>query len=391
MLILFVLAHWGHHLLSSIVTPLLPFIGPALSLDVAQSGWLVSAFTIAYGISQLPAGWLADRIGQRLLLALGISGVALCGVLMGLAPNYLSMLIILVFMGLLGGGYHPTSAPLITGLVEPNRRGWVLGIHQIGGTAANLTAPLLAAAIAGYLGWRSAFIIPGVVVIILGIVLYLLINDTQVQKSTGTRKSPVKNETAETRGSLSRVIAYTTIGTAGQVFIISTISFISLFMVDKFKVSAFWAALLLAVVYLGGTASGPLGGYFSDRIGAPKMLIAAGFMTGPVIFLLNVVPSVTISFFVLLSLGALLYVLMPVSEAFIINQTNQRNRSTVLGIYYFASRGGSGFLTLGLGPLIKYVGYYTAFSIMAAVILAIVAICSLYLLLQKTRAPGLQT
>ena len=391
MLILFVLAHWGHHLLSSIITPLLPFIRPALSLDYAQAGWLVSAWTIAYGASQLPAGWLADRIGQRLLLALGISGVALCGVLVGLAPNYLSMLIILVFMGLLGGGYHPTSAPLLTGLVEPNRRGWILGIHQIGGTASSVTAPLLAAFIASYLGWQSAFIIPGVVVIVLGIVIYLLIDDKQVQKSVETTKSQGKNETGEARGSLSRLIAYATIGTAGQVFIISTVAFIALFMVDKFKESAGSAALILAVVYFGGMASGPLGGYFSDRIGAPRMLIAAGLITGPVIFLLNIVPSVIVSFLVLLSLGALMYVLMPVSEAYIINQTNQRNRSTVLGIYYSASRGGSGFLTPGLGYLIDRLGFYTAFSIMAAVILVIVAICSLYLWLQKTGAPGLQT
>jgi len=152
MLVLFVLAHWGHHLLSSIVLPLLPFIRNDLHISLTQAGWLVSAFTIAYGISQLPSGWLADRIGQRVLILLGISGVALWGMLAGLIPNCGVILVLMVLMGVFGGGYHPSSAPLVSSMVIPKRRGWALGIHQIGGTASNLTAPLIAAGLTTYLG-----------------------------------------------------------------------------------------------------------------------------------------------------------------------------------------------------------------------------------------------
>ncbi len=56
MLILFVVAHFCHHLLPSILVPLLPFIRTGLGLDYTQSGLLVSAFTLSYGLGQLPAG-----------------------------------------------------------------------------------------------------------------------------------------------------------------------------------------------------------------------------------------------------------------------------------------------------------------------------------------------
>ena len=387
MLILFVLAHYGHHLLSSIVSPLLPFIRITFTIDVAQAGGLVSAFTIAYGISQLPAGWLADRLGQRVLIALGVSGVALCGLLAGIAPNYGLMIFIMVLLGLFGGGYHPASAPLVASLVEPNRRGWALGIHQIGGTASNLSGPLIAAGLAGYLGWRSAFMIPGAVVIILGIVLYLLIGSSQkVAKPVNAAGSPVKIEPLETHRNISNLIAYTIIGTAGQVFISSIISFMPLFMVDNLKESAGLAAALQSIIYLGGLPAGPLAGYFSDRVGARRMLIVAGLATGPVIALLNLVTSIWVSIPILLALGVLMYTMMPISEAYIINQTTELNRSTVLGIYYASSRGGSGFLVLGIGYLIKRLGFYPAFTTAGTALLVIVVGCVIFLWSQRKKA-----
>ena len=80
MLPLFVMGHFSHHVLTTITVPLIPFIRNTFALDYTQSGLVVSAFTLAYGFGQLPAGWLADRIDPRKLMTVGISGVALAGV-----------------------------------------------------------------------------------------------------------------------------------------------------------------------------------------------------------------------------------------------------------------------------------------------------------------------
>ena len=45
-----------------------PFIQKDLELDEAQWGWVLSAFTLAYAVFEVPAGWLADRFGPRLML-----------------------------------------------------------------------------------------------------------------------------------------------------------------------------------------------------------------------------------------------------------------------------------------------------------------------------------
>ena len=109
----FVMAHFTHHLLTALPTPLLPFIRSDFNLDYTQSALVISAFTFSYGIGQLPAGWLADRIGQRVLITIGLCGVAVAGLLVGLSNTYTMMLGCLVLMGLAGGGYHPAATPLI--------------------------------------------------------------------------------------------------------------------------------------------------------------------------------------------------------------------------------------------------------------------------------------
>mgnify|MGYP002397206928 CR=1 FL=1 len=116
-------AHFGHHLLTALPVPLLPMIRSDFALDYTQSGLVISAFSLSYGISQLPAGWLADHIGRRIMITIGICGVALAGLLVGLSQTYIMMIVFLVLMGMLGGGYHPSAPPIISASVEPKNRG----------------------------------------------------------------------------------------------------------------------------------------------------------------------------------------------------------------------------------------------------------------------------
>ena len=148
-ILLFALAHFVHHLLTAILIPLLPFIRDGFGLSYTQTGTIVSAFTLAYGFGQLPAGWIADRVGPRYLLAAGISGVAISGAMLGLSGSYGGMIACLVLMGILGGGYHPSASPLIAAAVPREKRGRAIGIHIVGGSLSHFVAPLFAVFLAG--------------------------------------------------------------------------------------------------------------------------------------------------------------------------------------------------------------------------------------------------
>lgn len=369
---LFVLAHFSHHLIAALLQPLLPLIRDDFNLDYTQAGWVVSAFTLAYGISQLPAGWLADRIGARLLITIGISGVAVAGLLVGLSSSYTIMVVFLVVMGILGGGYHPAASPLVSASVGERNRGRALGLHQIGGTASFFLTPLIAVGLASLLGsWQGSFISLSILIIIFGLIFYVLLGRRRDTVQPEHKISDHHPETASTANHLRRLIPFIIIGVALQVAIFSVISFIPLFAVDQFKASKEVGAALLSLAQFAGLWAGPLGGYLSDRIGRIPVMLTVALVAGPAIYLLNLVSLGWSVYLVLLVMGACQYVGMPVSEAYIISHSPERHRSTILGIYYFASRGGPGLLMPVIGYLIDWFGFGTSFTIVGAALLVV--------------------
>ena len=373
------LAHFGHHLLTALPVPLLPLIRDDFALDYTQSGLVISAFSLSYGIGQLPAGWLADRTGPRILITIGISGVALAGLLVGLSQTYIMMMVFLAFMGLAGGGYHPASPPLISASVEPKNRGRALGFHVAGGSVSFSLAPLIAAVIATTWGWRGPFIGLAIPTFVFGIVFYVLLGRRAVPKKTEHEVTSSHKEAPPTPGRLRRLVLLIILVSFTAAVIFSTISFIPLFLVDHFGVGKETAVALIALIYSAGLWAAPLSGYLSDRLGRVPMILAACFIAGPVIYLLNLAPYGWGIGALLVTIGMIMYVYSPTAEAYIVGQTSERNRSTILGIYFFSSMEGGGILTPVLGYLIDHLGFYLSFTIAGAALLAVTLVCSIWL------------
>jgi MFS family permease len=128
------------------------------------------------GAAQLPSGWLADRIGPTILITIGILGVAVGGMFVGLSQTYIMLIIAMIFMGLMAGGYHPASTPLISLSVPVKQRGRALGLHLIGGNSSFFLAPLIAGGIAAAWGWRGAYVTLAIPTAIIGVFFYIYLS-----------------------------------------------------------------------------------------------------------------------------------------------------------------------------------------------------------------------
>ena len=135
----------------------------------------------------------------------------------------------------------------------------------------------------------------------------------------------------------------------------------------------------MALIYAPGLFISPLGGYLSDRWGRVPVILAVLLLAGPVIFLLTLVPYGIGNSTLLVLIGVIMYVRMPVSEAYIISHTSKHNRSTILGIYYFSTMEGGGVLTPVMGYLIDQFGFFSGFTVAGAAVLAVTLICSIFL------------
>jgi len=164
----------------------------------------------------------------------------------------------------------------------------------------------------------------------------------------------------------------------GAVFI-SVVSFIPLFLVDRHHVSEETSGALIGLIYSAGLWVGPLAGYLSDRLGRVPMIVMVSLVAGPIVYLLTLAPYGWSFFALLVAIGIITYVRMPVSESYIIGQTSSRHRSTILGIYYFASMEGGGILTPMMGFLIDRLGFTFSFIITGASLMIITLACSFWI------------
>jgi predicted MFS family arabinose efflux permease len=350
-----------------------------LALNYTQSGILLSAFTITAGISQLPAGWLADRIGPRIVVSVGISGVALAGVLVGLSQTYTMLIVFLVIMAVAGGGYHPAAATTISASVEPQIRGRALGFHLIGGSGSHFVAPLLAAAIALAWGWRGSYITLAIPTLVLGIVLYILLGRHKGMKKIEGGTIGADEEATSTPHRLRRLALFLTLTLSVGALMHAVRVFIPLYLVDNFGVREEAAAALVALIHLAGFWAAPMGGYLSDRFGRIPILLMVCLLAGPVVYLFTIVPYGLWIWVMLLAIGTVNFMRAPTSEAFIVSQASARRRSTMLGIYYFTGREAGGLLAPVMGYLIDRFGFNSSFTIVSAALAAVTLVCSVFL------------
>ncbi|MBL7127106.1 MAG: MFS transporter [Dehalococcoidales bacterium] len=377
------LAHFSHHLVTALPVPLLPYIRDEFALDYTRAGFLISAFSVIYGACQLPAGWLADRLGPRILLTIGIAGVGVTGLLAGMSPNYIVLVTALVLMGILGGGYHPASTTMISAVVAPRTRGQSLGIHMVGGSFSYFLAPLIAAGIAAAWGWRGPFITLAIPSIGIGIVFHIMLGKRMPSQKAATGNTGVSTEVPPVPGHRRRLITMVVLSSFTMALPMSIVSFTPLFLVDIYDTGKEMAAASVSLVYGMGLWAGPFGGYLSDRFGRVAIIIATCIIASIVVYLLNVVPYGFGTAAVLVIIGIATAFSTIAAQAYIADHTSARNRSTVLGFYFFGSLEGTGILTPVLGYLIDHFGFHTSFTISSVVLMATVIICSSILWLSR--------
>ncbi len=150
--------HWANDFGPGSVWIIAPAIAVAMGLTPGELGLLIAIQTTGGALAYLPAGVLADRIANhgRLLLATFV-WVAIGYALASQAPGFWTVAIMLAVAGLGDAAWHPIASGVLVRL-RPDRRAEALGIHAIGGTLAEVTAPLAIGFVLAVFDWRVALL-----------------------------------------------------------------------------------------------------------------------------------------------------------------------------------------------------------------------------------------
>jgi MFS family permease len=139
----------------------LPLVEKELGLSPEQLGRLGSAFYLTYALAMIPAGWLAERFGARVVLAGGLIIWSLATTLMGFAGSFATLLLLRLMLGLGESAAFPCMSKLLATAVDHSRIGLANGViafgYLIGPAAGTLAGGLLMA----QFGWRPVFVLFG--------------------------------------------------------------------------------------------------------------------------------------------------------------------------------------------------------------------------------------
>jgi len=377
---LFVVAHAAHHLLTALHQPMLPYMRQEFNLNYTQAAAITSAFSLSGGASQLPSGWLADRMGPTALITMGILGVAIGGLFVGLSQSYLVLLLALILMGLMSGGYHPASTPLISMSVPVHQRGRAIGIHLIGGTGTFFLTPIIAGLIAGAWGWRGAYLTLAIPSAFFGLFFFFYLNRKYGKAQVEDMKRKQTAERPPQAGYKRRLWAFLIMMVLGGGAAATVQSFLTLYIVDVLGATKEQAAWSLSIIFFPGLLAPLLGGYISDKIGSAKVIIAMDVLGGLILFGLVAVKTYGFAFWtVLFAMGAFQAIRFPVTEVFIMGQSPARHRSTIYGIYYSTMQYTGAIFAPIMGYFIDVYGFHTMFTFSAWAVTTVAVITSLFI------------
>ena len=140
-----------------IMMPLGPQFTQIFAITDAQFGLLVSAYTLAGGISGLLASAYIDRFGRKRLLLILYALFGLATLACGLAPTYLTLMMARIAAGAFGGVLAALSQTIVGDVIPFERRGRAMGIVMTSFSVATVAGVPAGLFLATHLGWHSAF------------------------------------------------------------------------------------------------------------------------------------------------------------------------------------------------------------------------------------------
>lgn len=142
-----------------VVSPLLPAISARFGVTPGAAGNTVTLFSIVYVLGAPWFGSLADRIGRRRVLVIGLVGFGLANLLTGLAPWFWLLLVARVLAGLAAAAVSPSVYALVGGSAPAGKRGAWMSTAVAGFLISLTTGAPSGTALAAVLGWQAVFVV----------------------------------------------------------------------------------------------------------------------------------------------------------------------------------------------------------------------------------------
>jgi len=266
---------------------------------------LSSLGLVLFGVAALPAGWLADRWSQIGMMVIFFLGIGVGAIFVGLAEGSKGLFIGLTLIGLFASIYHPVGIAWVVAWAK--KQGMTLGINGVFGNVGSAIAPVFVGLMIDYVTWRAAFVIPGVLSVVVGIGLFVVWRAGWIKDVTKDRASTG----APDPSAFVRVFIVLTITMACTGFVYTGLTNTMPKLMEMGLSAAIASSYTEIGIFVGivsgvASLSSIFGGWMADRYSARAIYIVFWVLQIPLLFVIVSLSDYTLLAGILLVLSFML-------------------------------------------------------------------------------------
>lgn len=361
--------------MSDLTYVLLPLLAQTFGLSLAQVGMIRAAHRTAMAAFQIPAGLIAERFGERNLLAAGtlIAGAAFVG--LGYATGYWMILVALFFAGVGSAVQHPLCSTIISNAFPDTGRRTALGTYNLFGDVGKFAfGGLLSLLLLTGLTWQGPVVFYGMagMATAAAVLFWVAGNSTVAAASTHTADPVTRGGWGirNQRGFIALCLIEI-IDSSTRVGFLTLIAFL---MIAK-GLSNGWAALSVPLILVGGMAGKLACGLLAERVGIIRTIVITEIATGIGILCAVALPGMA-AFLLLPLIGVALQGTSSVLYATIGDLVEQRRLPRAFGLFYTLGSVCGIAAPLGYGLVGDHVGVENAITLIGIAIFITLPLCA---------------
>jgi len=349
-------SHLVHDTYTAFLAPLLPAFIAAFSLSNAQAG-LLSVFLRVPSLSQPFIGLVANRFDLRYAVVVAPVVTAAMMSLLGVAPSYAALAVLLTVVGCSSAVFHATG-PVVAGSLSGRNLGRGMGFWMVGGELGRTLGPIVIVSAVKFLTMRR---IPWLALggLASSVLLGSLLRSVPSHSSSIGHRGSWRSALRVLRPILTPLIA---VLVARSLMLATFTTYLPTFLSEE-GADLWFAGVSLSVLEGSGVMGALLGGGLSDRLGR-RTVLAISLSIAPLFMLLFLATAGWVRFPMLVLLGVTALSVSPVLMA-LVQETSPENRALANGIYMSLSFAINSGGVIALGAIGDWLGLRMAFIVSA--------------------------
>jgi len=297
------------YLTKSALPPLLPLLSREMELSHAQAGMIESAYLVGYILVKVPLGYLANKLGAKRILLIGMIGYGTASALFIFASSYSIVLLLRFLVGFFQGIHLPVANALLSERFG-SRQGRAIGFHESGPNVGTTIAYPLAVTMASVWSWRWAFLLLSVPAFLLAVAVFHLIKD---EPSGGQKQSDAAQGNNERLRDYTRVLLPMALAVSlYNICLTALLTFTPSYLVEFRGISLASAGLISMVLPAAGFIAKVGSGFAAERVGSKNAICGAAALTGVSIVLLTLLEGDLPLALNFVLMGLVLYTFSPI-------------------------------------------------------------------------------